>query len=88
MVRAVKCCCFQHGHRQRQKVLAEQEGAKGAGQSRQDQSLIGVDPAKVGHQGVVGDDDNLLRHQKRQDHEAKHKFLEGKFEEHHGVGSG
>ena len=61
---------------------------KRAGEPGQDQALVGVDPAKVGDQRVIGDDDDLLGHQERKHHQAKHELLERELQEHHSIGGG
>src|SRR5215213_452343 len=48
--------------RDREKVLANEERAEGTEEERHDQSLVGIEPAYLPHQRVVGDDQHLIRH--------------------------
>ena len=45
-----------------EEVLANEERAEGAEQERHDQPLVGIEPAYLPHQRVVGDDQYLIGH--------------------------
>ena len=48
--------------RDREEVLANEERAEGAEEERHDQPLVGIEPAYLPHQRVVGDDQHLIGH--------------------------
>jgi len=59
-------------------VLAEQEGARGAGQEGHRDRPEGIPPAQAGHEAEQGDDQNLGGHHQRGQHKAKDQPLAGK----------